>query len=59
MTENQVEFDNINNPPSTTTAPANSADNGGLQGLIKFLSCLPCFPAYVEKPETPNINEVS
>jgi hypothetical protein len=57
MTENQVEFDNINNAPTNT--PANSADNGGLQGLIKFLSCLPCFPAYVEKPETPNINEVS
>ena len=57
MTENQVEFSNVEDNPKASASRSNQNDS--LQGLIRVLSCLPCFPKYVEKPETPNINEVT
>lgn len=29
-----------------------------LQGLMRCITCLPCFPEYSPSPETPNFNQV-
>jgi hypothetical protein len=53
------EFDNIENKPAESNAVRSNNNSDGLQGLIRFLSIFPCFPSYVEKPDTPNIEEVN
>ena len=40
------------------SASADRRDQSGVQGLIRVISCLPCFPPYVPPPETPNLNQV-
>lgn len=64
MSEPQQQFDDINNAPAESETKVKSKantneENDGLQTLIRIISCLPCFPKYTEKPETPNMDEVS
>ena len=67
MTEEGVEFDNIDNVDNARRAnvevPEDEKNNKQLKrsgdGLFRFLSILPCVPAYQPKPETPNIDEVN
>ena len=49
----EKQFDDLDPQIST------SAESRGLQGLIRVISCLPCFPSYVPPPETPNLNQVN
>lgn len=57
----QTEFDNIPslpNPGEDTEVAQQKTEMDGLQKAIKAISCLPCFPKYVPKPETPNLDKL-
>lgn len=55
------EFDNIQNidePKSNNDGDAERKKSDGLQKVIKTITCLPCFPKYEPKPDTPNIDQL-
>lgn len=57
----QTEFDNIPslpNPGEGTEVAQQTTEMDGLQKAIKAISCLPCFPKYVAKPDTPNLDKL-
>jgi hypothetical protein len=50
-----VEFDDLNKiPQGEHKKPTSNQQNG----LIKFISNLPCLPSAEAKPDTPNIDKV-
>ncbi len=51
---NEKKFDDLDQQISTE-----NRDHSGLQGLMRVISCLPCFLSYVPLPETPNLNQVN
>ena len=63
-----ADFDNIETVPNRNNVnDGNGVENaeqtenesgGGLQNVIKAMSCLPCFPKYEPKPDTPNIDSL-
>ena len=57
MTENDQKFDDISKPEEKKVQNRNRG--GGLQSAIRVISCLPCFPKYEPKPDTPNIDQVN
>lgn len=55
MTDNEKNFDDISKP---NEKKLQSRDKSGLQTAIRVVSCLPCFPKYEPRPDTPNIDQV-
>lgn len=57
-----ADFDNIENESNGKNVDsdknAKNDASGGLQNVIKAISCLPCFPKYTPKPDTPNIDKL-
>lgn len=47
-----------NNNEDQQSGKKKDSQGNGLQGVIRVLSILPCFPKYEPKPDTPNIDKV-
>ncbi len=58
--DDMAEFDNLNQETQHTEVVNKKKEvkSGGIDALMRTLSCLPCLPAYEEMPKTPNIDKV-
>jgi hypothetical protein len=58
--DDMAEFDNLNQEIQQTEVVNKKKEvkSGGIDSLMRTLSCLPCLPAYEEMPKTPNIDKV-
>ena len=52
------EINELNDIKLETNNEAKPRQSNSFQGIIKCISCLPCFPSYVPPPDTPNLDEV-